>query len=142
MVTVIIGVVTAVVWPDFSKLYGSYQLNWAAREMAKDIRLQQENAMRYESPFYRVLFDVGDNSYSFVSDHKTMRYKRVKLPSGVKLAYHNFNRPGFNGLYFAANGNPINRFGGHITLESKATGARRYIIINSIGRIRIDDVAP
>ena len=140
--TAILGVITALALPDFGKLFGTYQLNCAAEEMAMHIRIQQENAMRYESPVYRVLFYEMGDSYSIISDHRTMKYTTVKLQPSVRLAYHNFNRPGYNGLIFAANGNPIYRFGGHIALQSRTTGAYRYIIINSIGRVRIDDKPP
>lgn len=143
MITMAIaGVLTALIVPDFNRLIGSYRLNCSAGELAVNIRLLQENAMRYESANYRMLFNEANNSYSFITDHKSIIYKTVKLPPGIDLAYNNFSRPGATGLIFAANGNPIYRFGGHIALKCRANGTFRYIIIDSIGRVRIDDEPP
>ena len=142
IVTAIVGVLAAVVLPDFSKIIGAYTLNYAAGEMATNICLLQENALRYESTGYRMLFDKIDNCYSYTEDHRTGVYKIVRMPPGIELSYDNFSRPGSAGLAFAANGNPVYRFGGHIALRCRTTGEFRYVIIDSIGRVRIDDVPP
>ena len=142
IVVVLIGVLVAVLIPDCSRLIGGYNLNCAAGEMATNIRLLQEKALRHESPGYRMLFDKVNHSYTYTEDYRTGVYKVVKLPPGIELAYDNFSRPGFVGLHFAANGNPLFRFGGHIALKCRATGAFRFVIIDSIGRVRIDDVPP
>ena len=142
IVMALIGVLFALFIPDFNRLMGVYRLNCAAGEMAMNIRLLQENAMRYESPNYRMLFNEANNSYSYIVDHGSIAYKTIKLPPGIDLVYNNFSRPGSTGLIFAANGNPIYRFGGHVSIRCRASGTFRYIIIDSIGRVRIDDVPP
>ena len=142
IVMAIIGVMSTILFCDFNRLIGSYRLNYAARELVINVRLLQEKAMRHESANYRMLFNEEKNSYSFIEDHRTSVYKTIKLPPGIELAHDNFSRPGSAGLIFAANGSPIYRFGGHIALKCRSTGTFRYIIIDSIGRVRIDDIPP
>ena len=142
IVMAIAGVLAAVVIPDFSRLIGSYSLNAAAVEMAMNIRLLQEKALRHESASYRMVFDKVNHDYSYLSDHRTNVYVTTKLPPGIELNHENFSTSATGGLGFAANGNPYYRFGGHIALKCRATGEFRYVIIDSIGRVRIDNVPP
>lgn len=138
IVVVIIGVITALALPDFNKLIGRYNLECAARELAANVRLLQENAMRYENPDYKMSFTAGSDYYLSNADTGTTVNRRIKLPAGVELAYTNFSakRP----LAFAANGNPTNF--GTITLRDRASGDYRYVIIDLIGRVRVSESPP
>jgi len=143
IVIVITGVIIALVLPDFNKIIGRYNLEYAAREMAAHIRFLQQSAIKNESVGFKMQFDVEKDSYYFNADDGSSLYKTIKLPAGVKLAYTNYNKPnGPTGLIFTANGNPYSGFGGHITLQDQATGVTRYVIIDSVGRVRVSETPP
>lgn len=139
IVVVIIGVITALVLPDFNKLIGRYNLECAARELAVNVRVLQENAMRYENPDYKMGLTAGSDYYLSNADTGSTVNRRIKLPAGVELASTNFSakRP----LAFAANGDPA--YGpGTITLRDRASGVCRYVIIDFIGRVRVSESPP
>lgn len=142
VVVAIAGIVTVLILPDFNRLMGRYALESAAREMAAHIRALQESAMKDESVGYRMLFDEVADSYSMNIEGGASLYRVIRLPASVDLAYTNFNQHGQIGLLFAANGNPRYRFGGHITLQDRVGGTHRYIVIDSIGRVRIGKEPP
>jgi len=143
IVIVITGVIIAVVLPDFNKIIGRYTLECATRELAAEIRILQQNAIKNESAgFYMQFNDVMDSYCLINTDIGVDPYKTTKLPTGVDLTHTSFKQTNQNRLLFAANGNPYNGFGGHITLRDRATGVSRYVIIDSVGRVRVSETRP
>lgn len=143
IVLVIAGVIIAAVLPDFHKLIGRYSLDGATRELVADIRAVQQNALRHESnDFYLLFNEMADSYYLIDTSRGVTPYQTRQLPAGVDLAYTTFRQTNQDRLSFAWTGNPVYRFGGHITLKDRATGATRYVIIDSIGRVRVSETPP
>ncbi|OPY57739.1 MAG: hypothetical protein A4E55_01459 [Pelotomaculum sp. PtaU1.Bin035] len=141
IVVIIISVIVAVALPDFNKTIGLYNLDSSARELASDIRSLQQNALKHESAGFEILFNTGTESYRLINTDVGVLspYKIKKLPAGIDLVFSNFKD---SRLIFAANGNPAGGIGGHISLRDHATGTFLYVIIDSIGRVRVSDTPP
>jgi prepilin-type N-terminal cleavage/methylation domain-containing protein len=140
VVVVVISLVVAVTLPDFNKTIGLYNLESSARELASDMRSLQQSAIKNESAGFKIVFDVEEESYSlFNTDEGLTAYLTKNLPANVDLYNTNFDG---HALICAANGRPAGGFGGTITLRDLRTGALRYVIINTLGRVRVDDTPP
>lgn len=143
IVVAITGMIIALVLPDFNRLIGRYSLECAAREMVADIRALQQNAIKNESFGFCVLFNNVTDSYQLINTGTGVNaYKTIKLPASVALVRTTFSQTNGNRLFFTASGNPFGGIGGHITLQDWATGESLYVIIDSVGRVRISESPP
>ncbi|MDF9408611.1 MAG: hypothetical protein A4E52_01430 [Pelotomaculum sp. PtaB.Bin013] len=143
IVVAITGVIIALVLPDFNRLIGRYSLECVAREMVSDIRALQQNAIKDESFGYCVLFDNAADCYQLINTGTGVNaYKTIKLPAGVNLERSTFDQTNDKRLFFTASGNPFGGIGGHITLQDRVTEDYLYVIIDSVGRVRISKSAP
>jgi len=132
------GMIVALVIPDFNRLIGRYSLECAARELVSDMRAVQQNKMRDENCSFYIQFDnVMDSYYLINAESGPKAYKTTKLPAGVDLYYAAFGPNSELRLFFNTKGNPVNGIGGHATLKDRATGDSLYVIIDSVGRVRI-----
>lgn len=140
IVVIIIGVVIAIALPDFNKTIGSYNLESAAREMVLDIRSLQQSAIKKESAGFKIVFDIDQDKYYLINTDESLTPYLIKtLPSSVDLVDTNFDS---HTMVCAANGRPYGGIGGTIRLKDRRTGNFLYVIINSVGRVRVDDVLP
>ncbi|OPX88401.1 MAG: hypothetical protein A4E53_02039 [Pelotomaculum sp. PtaB.Bin104] len=141
IVLTIIGLIIAISLPSFSKTTGSYNLDNSARLLASDIRSIQQTAIKNESSNFNMLFSTAYDRY-YLRNGITP-YTTVNLPSSVRLVSVNgFVTPNNNKMGLAANGNPYNRFGGHISLQDRKTGKFLYVIVDSLGRVRVSETSP
>ncbi len=140
IVVVIIGLVVAVALPDFNRTIGRYNLESSARELALDIRSLQQSAIKHESAGFKIVFNTVDDCYYLINtDEGLTPYLTKNLPANVDLVNTNFDG---HDLICAANGRPYGGIGGTITLKDLKTGAFLYVIINTLGRVRVDDTPP
>jgi prepilin-type N-terminal cleavage/methylation domain-containing protein len=137
IVLVITSITVALAVPNLSKVKNYYQLDISAREMASDIRDLQQTAIKTQTATYSMMWDLGTDTY-YLCNPGTTAYKTVNLPAGVDLA----NAP-ITGYYyqmnFSANGRPKGGIGGSITLSDKGSGKKKYVIIDTLGRVRVSD---
>lgn len=142
IVLVLFGLMAALSLPDFNKAISRYNLDSAARGLTLDIRSLQQSTMKNESPDFYILFDTVNDKYYLKNGMNT--YKTVNLPSSVHLVFvSGFRQPANNNkLEVAANGRPINGFGGHISLRERKTGKFLYVIVDTIGRVRVSETPP
>lgn len=139
------AIILAVLLPDFGKTIGRYNLNTSARELVSDIRSIEQDAIKHEAEF-KIQF-IGADKYVLIYflDNKYFTKKMVKLTPTVKynanLTSNNINN-NYNSLYFQANGRPSGGIGGHICLQDIGTEKCLYIIIDTIGRVRIGEAPP
>lgn len=142
IVVIIIGIMVAIALPDFNKTIGRYNLDKSARELALDIRSLQQSAIKNEDTGFKIQF-INTNTYRLA--YFSVTQKTVKLPSGVKLDPGNtsLNITGnSNTLEFAATGRPFGGVGGHFSLKDQATGKSLYVIISTLGRVRVSETPP
>ena len=132
----IISIAVALTVPNFNKILGSYQLDISAREMASDIRDLQQTAVKTQASNYSVLWNRQTETYHLCTG--TTSYKTVNLPSSVDLVESPVidNLPK---LGFAPSGRPNNGFGGRVKLMDKNTGKNKYVIVDTLGRVRVSD---
>ncbi len=146
IVICITGIIVAVLLPDFSKTIGRYNLNTSARELVSDVRSIEQAAIKYEEAGFKIQF-IGDSLYvlTYFLNNSYLSKKTVKLPSTIKynanLTSNNINN-NYNSLIFQANGRPSGGIGGHICLQDRRTGICLYIVIDTIGRVRISETLP
>jgi len=137
IVLVITSIALALAVPNLSKVQANYQLDISAREMASDIRDLQQTAIKTQAATYSMMWNLGTDTY-YLCNPGTTAYKTVKLPASVDLV----NAPMTGYFYqmnFSANGRPQNGFGGSITLSDKRSGKKKYVIIDTLGRVRVSD---
>lgn len=140
IVVIITGLLIVLSLPDFNKTVGRYNLDSSARELAADIRSLQQAAIKNESAGFKIMFNTITDSYHLMNtDVGVAAYKTRKLPATVDLVFTNFNN---NTLICAANGNPFGRIGGHISLQDRKTGNFLYVVVDSIGRVRVGNSPP
>lgn len=141
IVITIIGLMVALVLPEFNKTIGRYNLHSSARLLASDIRSVQQKAIKNESSNFNILFNTTSDRYYLRSG--ITPYKTVNLPSSVHLVFvKGFITPNNNKLEIAANGNPFNRFGGTISLQDRKTGKFLYVVVDAVGRVRVSETSP
>jgi|GEM_PF-1666473 len=141
IVIAVLGIIVTVSMPKFSGIISGYRLDSSAREMTLNIRSLQQAAIKSENTGFKVVFNTSTGSYHiyhFINNANVL-YKTVELPSNVQLVFVNFYN---STLEFSINGNPIYRIGGHISLRDKVTGEFLYVIIDSIGRVRVSAEPP
>jgi len=142
--------------PNMVTIVARYRLEMAARQLAADLREVQQQALMTEGTYagadttYYVQFDPTNDLYRL---HRGMTaYRTVRLPPTVDLVGTNFkDSDGVirNSLRFSGSGRPgpgltgPSGFGGHVSLQDRVSGERRYVIVAGVtGRIRIDRVPP
>lgn len=130
----VVCLMAAIALPNFAKINDSYNLGNSARLMASDIRSVQQTANKTESTAYNILFDTVYERY-YLKNNLTP-YKTVNMPSSVDLVSSNFTG---NNLIFAISGRPFGGIGGTVTLQDRKTGKLKYIIIDTIGRVRVSN---
>ncbi len=137
IVLVITSLLVALALPNFNRILGGYQLDISAREMISDIRDLQQAAVKTQISTYSVMWNTETETY-YLRNTGTTSYKTVILPSSVDLV----NVPMTDDLPqlgFAKSGRPNNGFGGTVKLMDKNTGKNKYVIIDTLGRVRISD---
>ncbi|MFA4884609.1 MAG: prepilin-type N-terminal cleavage/methylation domain-containing protein [Desulfotomaculaceae bacterium] len=140
IVLVIISITIALAVPNFNKILGNYQLDISAREMASDIRDLQQAAVKSQTSTYLIMWNINTDTY-YLCNPGTTAYKTVNLPSSVDLV--NAPMTGyFYQLGFATSGRPIGGFGGTVTLRDKATGKNKYVVVDTLGRVRVSETYP
>jgi len=137
IIVIIIGVMVTLVLPDFNKTIGRYNLDNSARLLVSDIRSLQQSAIKNESPDFNILFNTVNERY-YLRNGITV-YKTVNLPSSVDLVFSNFTD---NKLICAANGRPYGGIGGTVRLQDRKTGKFLYVIIDTVGRVRVSETSP
>lgn len=140
LVVVIMGLLMGIAVPVFERTVARANLVSSARQMAADLRMQQQAAINAEDDqnTYQVVFDLDNNRYYLQKNNQIMTI--VYLPGTVQIASSNF--PGqSNCLRFNIQGRPRDG-GGTITLRCK-TGDLYYVIVAAItGRVRISEEPP
>lgn len=132
--------------PNFGKTIDYYNLNNSARELVSNLRSIEQAAIKYEGAGFMIQF-VGNDVYiiKYLLNNSYVIKKTVKLPSTVKynanLTSNNINN-NYQSLIFQANGRPSGGIGGHICLQDIKSGKCLYIVISTLGRVRISEVSP
>jgi len=141
IVLIIVGLMVALVLPDFNKTIERYNLDNSARALALDIRSLQQAAIKDENTGFKIYFFTTSDTYSIIYfiNNVNSTHKTVKLPSSVQLYATNFNG---NTMEFAANGSPLHGVGGTVSLKDRKTGKFLYVIVDSIGRVRVSETPP
>lgn len=137
----IVSIAVAFTVPNFNKIMGRYQLDISAREMASDIRDLQQAALKTQSSALAIMWNTTDDKY-YLMNESTI-HKTVQLPKSVDInsAPYVSNEAAYK-MHFAATGRPAAGFGGTIMLIDRNTGNYKYIIINTLGRVRVSETPP
>ncbi|MBZ4652741.1 MAG: hypothetical protein JG781_78 [Peptococcaceae bacterium] len=131
VITVIIGILTAVAMPSVGDVLAEQKLKAAARTLASDLRKVQATAISQETPV-RVNFDLLNNYYKASIGTANILGPKY-LPADVKMVYAQFN--GSAQFYFNALGAAEN---GTVTLALTNNPSKMlYVIVYRSGRIRI-----
>lgn len=137
IVILIIGIIAAISVPSLLKPQARYSLYSSARQLAADIREQQQQALSTGQVTYQISFDILKEQYVLQYNNTTL--KTVNLPAGVDLVETGFPA---NLLKFSVSGKPVDG-GGTITLKENKGGLFYYVIVAPVtGRVRISDAPP
>jgi len=146
IVVSILGVLTALAIPAYSRHVSGYKLYTAARQMVGEIREAQQRAVAEEKASYYIIFNtdqsrVNEKDCYIVKDNME-NVKKIELDGAVNLYETNFIKSGSSHrLGFSANGRPLDR-GGRVALEDKYGNVYYVIVAVNTGRVRIDKVEP
>lgn len=137
----IISIAVAFTVPNFNKIMGRYQLDISAREMASDIRDLQQAALKTQNPNLAIMWNTTDDVYYLMNGNT--KNKTVQLPKsvGIHSAPYITNEAAYK-MHFAVTGRPAAGFGGTVMLVGKNTGKFKYVIIDTLGRVRVSETPP
>ena len=139
LVTIISGILLALIVPQLKVPYGHYNLESTAYSMAEDIRYfaQQTINAQSETDSYKIKFDILNEKYYFQKNTNIL--KTMILPASTDLVFVNFDN---NTLTFKITGGPT-PVGGTVTLRDLYSGDNLYVIVAGVtGRVRVDVVQP
>ncbi len=128
-----------VAMPQLAKAVEKYSLDAAARQLAEDIRITQQQALNEESASYFLQLYPYDPYNDWYEIKKgSLRVARVKLPKSVDMYPTNFSG---NKIVISARGTAV--AGGTVTLRERASGRFKYVIVTPVtGRVRVSDSPP
>jgi prepilin-type N-terminal cleavage/methylation domain-containing protein len=133
VVVALIAILSTIILPDFKGSLRDYKLNFAARQMAQNIKLVQQKAMSEGIP-WRVVFESSRNCYRINQGFKS--WKQINLPDGVEFAYIGFSE---KTLTFYPSGAAVPAGSIKITNRDKSL----YVIVSvATGRVRISENPP
>lgn len=137
LVLMVLGVITAVVYPNLTNIVDSLRLRSDALQLAQEMRAARTEAIMSQEA-RDIRFYPNNNGY-----YKMLPSNRViYLSQGIRIQDNNF--PEDNLFYvhrcrFYATGVPT---GGHVCLTNRQ-GQEKYVIVSVyMGRIRVSDQAP
>ena len=139
LVTLISGVLLALVVPQLKVPYGHYNLESTAYNMAEDIRYFAQQTINAQSvtDSYKIKFDIFNDKYSFQKNTNSL--KTMTLPASTDLVWVNFDN---YALSFKMTGSPT-LVGGTVTLRDRYSGENLYVIVaKDTGRVRVDVKQP
>lgn len=141
IVLIIISILIALTVPNFSRIMGSYQLDISAREMASDIRDLQQSALKTQNSAYAIVWNTTADSYYLM--HENIVNKTVQLPQSVDIASAPYiSSEAAHKMHFATSGRPAGGIGGTVFLMDRNTGKYKFVIINTLGRVRVSETPP
>jgi len=141
IVLVIISLIVALAVPNFDKILGSYQLDISAREMASDIRDLQQKALKTQISTFSMIWNKDSDTYYLMNN--TTSYKTVQLPMDIDITAAPYYEPdSAYKMHFSISGRPSGVFGGTVTLKDRTTGKLKYVVINTLGRVRVSETYP
>ena len=133
MVIVIIAIVAALAVPKLGDTMARRDIDNAARQLAADLRWMQQLTVNSGGGAIPQMIFVPVEPYQYYVIVSSYSVKTVKLPTSVLVANPSVS--------FNINGLPVspNILGTTITLYStKVAGLSKQVIIDSMGRIRIN----
>lgn len=137
----IISIAVAFAVPNFNKILGAYQLDISAREMASDIRDLQQTALKTQNSAYAIMWNTTADSYSLMNENTVN--KTVQLPQNVDITEAPYiSSEAAHKMHFATSGRPAGGIGGTVRLMDRNTGKYKFVIINTLGRVRVSETPP
>lgn len=134
-VLAIVGIMTAVVWPQAAPL-SHWKLETAAWNLAGDLRLIRQEAIA-TGEVCKIVFFISTNSYQVRLAEKDIL---VYLPEGVFYEGSTTFKGDPPFVHYNVLGHPS--FGGTVILKSHR-GEKRYVIVLPVtGRVRVSKIPP
>lgn len=134
VVVLLLGLLGALTVPGFRTGLARYQLDTAARVLAKDIREVQERVLNEESA---AQFKITFEEHRYTVARETVRQKSVSLPVGTVVSTATFGG-GTMQVWFRGGVISPRPGGGTVVLRHRATGLTSEVVVKPVtGRVRV-----
>ena len=132
IVLLIIGLFSLISVPAFFNKLKSSKLAAASEGIAQSLKLAKSYALA-KRQICRVDFDLVNGAWGIYEGNGKLKDKWLKLPDNIRIKE---TTSAFNPAIFRADGTI--KQAGHLVLENIRDHSTKKIIVNSLGRVRIE----